>query len=164
MDCSLPGASVCGISQARRLEWVAIFFSRGSSNPGNLCLLHWQVDSLPVSHQGSPVSMTQTPIWVILQVPLCQNHIWYHYWPRQTLWALLRSHGVQSKIWFHSEYYKKYIEYSETWLTFFNFLIQLSGDVQICIHHVNFRAVVLSTQMVSQLSASWLLPIKICFH
>ena len=25
MDCSLPGFSVCGISQARILEWVAIF-------------------------------------------------------------------------------------------------------------------------------------------
>ena len=33
MDCSLPGSSVHGISQARRLEWVAIFFSRGSSWP-----------------------------------------------------------------------------------------------------------------------------------
>ena len=31
MDCSPPGSSVCGISQARILEWVAIFFSRGSS-------------------------------------------------------------------------------------------------------------------------------------
>ena len=31
MDCSLPGSSVHGIFQARVLEWVAIFFSRGSS-------------------------------------------------------------------------------------------------------------------------------------
>ena len=31
MDCSLPGFSVCGILQARILEWVAISFSRGSS-------------------------------------------------------------------------------------------------------------------------------------
>ena len=31
MDCSLPGSSVHGISQARILEWVAVFFSRGSS-------------------------------------------------------------------------------------------------------------------------------------
>ena len=30
MDCSLPGSSVCGISQARILEWVAISFSVGS--------------------------------------------------------------------------------------------------------------------------------------
>ena len=27
MDCSLPGSSICGISQARVLEWVAIAFS-----------------------------------------------------------------------------------------------------------------------------------------
>ena len=33
MDCSLPGSSVYGVSQARMLEWVAISFSRGSSQP-----------------------------------------------------------------------------------------------------------------------------------
>ena len=33
IDCSLPGSSIHGISQARILEWVAIFFSRGSSRP-----------------------------------------------------------------------------------------------------------------------------------
>ena len=31
MDCSLPGSSVHGFSQAEILEWVAISFSRGSS-------------------------------------------------------------------------------------------------------------------------------------
>ena len=31
MDCSPPGSSVCGILQAKILEWVAIPFSRGSS-------------------------------------------------------------------------------------------------------------------------------------
>ena len=30
-DCSLPGSSVHGISQTKLLEWVAISFSRGSS-------------------------------------------------------------------------------------------------------------------------------------
>ena len=33
MDCSPPGSSVHSISQARKLEWVAISFSRGSSRP-----------------------------------------------------------------------------------------------------------------------------------
>ena len=33
MDCSPPGSSVHGNSQARTLEWVAISFSRGSSGP-----------------------------------------------------------------------------------------------------------------------------------
>ena len=33
VDCSPPGSSVHGILQARVLEWVAISFSRGSSQP-----------------------------------------------------------------------------------------------------------------------------------
>ena len=33
MDCSPPGSSVCEIPQAGILEWVAIPFSRGSSQP-----------------------------------------------------------------------------------------------------------------------------------
>ena len=42
INCSPPGSSIHGISQARILEWVAISFSRGSSWPGdencNSCL------------------------------------------------------------------------------------------------------------------------------
>ena len=33
LDCSPPDSSVRGILQARILEWVAIPFSRGSSQP-----------------------------------------------------------------------------------------------------------------------------------
>ena len=54
-DCCLPVSSVHGISQARTLEWVAISFSRGSSQPRDRT---WspvlQEDSLPLSHHGSP--------------------------------------------------------------------------------------------------------------
>ena len=58
LDCSPPGSSVHGISQAGILEWVAIFSSRGSSQTKdqNLHLLHlllWQADSLPWCHLGS---------------------------------------------------------------------------------------------------------------
>ena len=55
MDCSPSGSSVQGIFQARTLEWVAMPFSRGSSQPRdrNPGLLPWQADSLPLSHQGS---------------------------------------------------------------------------------------------------------------
>ena len=35
MDCSPPGSSVHGVLQARILEWVAVSFSRGSSQPRN---------------------------------------------------------------------------------------------------------------------------------
>ena len=50
MDCSPPGSSVRGISQARILEWVAISFSRASSQSWDQV----QEDSLPLSHWGSP--------------------------------------------------------------------------------------------------------------
>ena len=55
--CSPPGSSVHGILQARILEWVAISFSRGSSQPRDQTqgLLHLLADSLPLSHQGSPL-------------------------------------------------------------------------------------------------------------
>ena len=33
IDCSPPGSSVYRILQTRRLEWIAISFSRGSSRP-----------------------------------------------------------------------------------------------------------------------------------
>ena len=36
MDCSPPGFSIHGIFQARILEWVVIFFSRGSFRPRDL--------------------------------------------------------------------------------------------------------------------------------
>ena len=39
MDCSLPGSSVCGILQTRMLEWVAIPFSKGSSQPRDQTLV-----------------------------------------------------------------------------------------------------------------------------
>ena len=54
-DCSPPGPSVCGISQARILEWVTMSFSRGSSWPRDRthisCIGRW---APPLSHQGRP--------------------------------------------------------------------------------------------------------------
>ena len=55
MDCSLSGSTICGILQARILEWVASSFSRGSSDP-------WVEPKFPhcrqilyhLSQQGSP--------------------------------------------------------------------------------------------------------------
>ena len=52
MDCSPPGSSIRGISQARILEWIATLSFGGSSQPGDqahvfYCLPDWQADSLP---------------------------------------------------------------------------------------------------------------------
>ena len=56
MDCSPPGSSIHGILQARILEWVAISFPRGSSDPGiepgSLAL---QADALTSEPPGSYV-------------------------------------------------------------------------------------------------------------
>ena len=50
MDCSLPGSSVRGIFQARVLEWVAVFFSKRSSQPRDwiqvLCII-WATREAP---------------------------------------------------------------------------------------------------------------------
>ena len=54
MDCSPPGSSVHGILQTRILEWIAIPFSRGSSQPRDRtqvsCL---QANSLPSEPPGT---------------------------------------------------------------------------------------------------------------
>ena len=36
MDCTPPGSSICGILQAKILEWVTVTSSRGSSQPRDL--------------------------------------------------------------------------------------------------------------------------------
>ena len=49
MDCSAPGSPVCGILHARILDWVAIYFSRGSSWLRSPAL---QANSLPSEPPG----------------------------------------------------------------------------------------------------------------
>ena len=77
---SPPDSSVHEILQARILEWVAMPSSRGSSwpkdqpwgsNPHFFCLLHWQMDSLPLSLLGNlndPTNVYQTFAHFLLSV------------------------------------------------------------------------------------------------
>ena len=51
LDCSLPGSCVCGVLQARILEWFAMPSSRGSSQPRSPAL---RVDSLSPEPPGKP--------------------------------------------------------------------------------------------------------------
>ena len=51
MDCSPPSSSVHGILQARMMEWVAIFFCRGSSWSWNLGLLRCRQILYWLKHQ-----------------------------------------------------------------------------------------------------------------
>ena len=59
IDCSLQGSSVCGILQARILEWVAISFSRRSSQSRyQTWSLALQEDSFLSEPTGKTVSIT----------------------------------------------------------------------------------------------------------
>ena len=60
------GSSVHGISQVWILEWIAIPFPKGSSRPRDqthisfvycMCLLHWQVDSLPLAPPDPAITL-----------------------------------------------------------------------------------------------------------
>ena len=66
MDCSLPGSSVHGILQAI-LEWVAIPFSGGSSQPRDVCIcitdsLCYTPETINNTHCLKTISLLPTPL------------------------------------------------------------------------------------------------------
>ena len=76
------GSSVHGILQARTLEWLLCPPPGALPNPGiepvSLCLLHWQVGSLPCHHLGSPVPLSATSKSTALS--LIKDRPWINYW------------------------------------------------------------------------------------
>ena len=95
MDCSPPGSSIRGLLQARVLEWVAISFSRGSSQPR---------DRTRVSHiAGRRFTIWATREiqvgWGALKLHKFNIHVWNSSFvqirnkeveDRQKLWSLLQ--------------------------------------------------------------------------
>ena len=71
-DCSPPGSSVHGISQARVLEWGAIAFSEQDGRRGKIMLTikphrdAWRTQTKPWVHQDpeAPQRLSQTCLWV----------------------------------------------------------------------------------------------------
>ena len=66
VDCDRSGSSAHGTFQARILEWVAISFSEGSSQPRNqthvsCCFLHCRRILYPVEPFGKPTTKMPTP-------------------------------------------------------------------------------------------------------
>ena len=68
MDCSPPGSSLHGISQARILEWVVTTFSRGSSWPRDWTRISWIAGKFFIAEPPGK------PIWS-LQHDLCDNKL-----------------------------------------------------------------------------------------
>ena len=55
MDCSPPGSASMGFSREQYWSGLPSPFPADLPNQGaNSSLLHWQADSFPLSHQGSP--------------------------------------------------------------------------------------------------------------
>ena len=77
MDCSLPGSSVHGIFQARILGWVAISFSRLSSQPRELRSPALQENSLLTELPGNS---KMEDYWVIYIVTI-------RHWLRAVPWG-----------------------------------------------------------------------------
>ena len=103
MDCSQPGSSVHGIFQARILEWVAIPFSRGSSQPRNQTWVShisgrfftvWATREAQIYHTAAHVSLSYAYLYIkiymlivglpcpLLSQEVCSNSgplsQWYH--------------------------------------------------------------------------------------
>ena len=78
MDCIPSGSSVHEILQARILEWVAISFSRGSSQPKD----QTRVSSITgrflycLSHQGSPIQQMPNLIYAPLKFVFYDSYDW----------------------------------------------------------------------------------------
>ena len=66
MNCSPPGSSVHGSSQARILEWVVISYSRVTSWPGikptSPAFPALEADCLPLCHPGRPMNYIYTSV------------------------------------------------------------------------------------------------------
>ena len=108
MDCSLPGSSIHRIFQAKTLEWVAISYSRGSSQPRdqtrvscvscvsctNRQILYWCTTweaylSGDGVENGEEEELVQgwRPVWCMLWLSICE-----------TLKASKRTRVVEKKV------------------------------------------------------------------
>ena len=90
MHCSLPGSSVHEISQTRLLEWVAMSFSRGSSQPreqthvtciGRWILYYWTTREAHPCRLSTPNPPLKTIPFLLDQIKgtLCLDLV---HWPR----------------------------------------------------------------------------------
>ena len=72
MDYSLPGSSVHGIFQAGVLEWVAISFSRGSSQPRDWTRVSCTAGrrfNLWATREALPLIRTEYIVWLFKSCP-----------------------------------------------------------------------------------------------
>ena len=87
MDGSLPRSSIHGIFQAKVLEWVAISFSRGSSQPR---------DQTWVSH----IVGRHFTIWATREVMLIgKQYDFFNLLPRGPFQIIAHEEGAKKHVW-----------------------------------------------------------------
>ena len=99
-DCSLPGSSAHGISRARILEWVAIPFSRGSSQSTSYSLDVWFANVFSHSF-GSLFTFLTVSFGAQKFLVLVESSLFF-LWLLVFLVSFLRSHCFIQGLWrFH---------------------------------------------------------------
>ena len=88
-----------------------IFLVQGS----NLCFLHWQADSLPLSHQGSPEMQLIFKILGFYLAPLLNLHFFFLILGGRVSWVDIESYLVCAKGSFYLLLSSPYTCYG--WLT-----------------------------------------------
>ena len=119
MDCRLPGSSVHGISQARVLEWGAIYVSKGSSPPrdqthvsciGRWILYHWAPREAHILH------ITRLKIGCSkIQFPSPSLSEGKYSWNKRTVLIKLAYLYVRHLIITHNDSFRKFLSLQFYW-------------------------------------------------
>ena len=124
MDCSQRGSSVHGLLQARILEWVAIAFCRGSSQPRDIT---W------VSCLVGGFFTTQPPEKPMWHIRVISRLLFNVTWNMPLAWALWRRDGGIRQIQYQGLTYLKELDNKAlNFLQFFNFFIAVSWFTMLC--------------------------------
>ena len=73
MDCNLPGSSVHGVVQARKLEWLPFPTPEDLPDPCRLSLLHWILYQL--RHLGSPLMCLSLLKFMSIEPVMPSSHL-----------------------------------------------------------------------------------------
>ena len=98
MDCSLPGSSGYGILHGLPCPPQGIFPTQGS-DPHLLCLLHWQVGSLPLVPPGKPLfEYSCCTVWEKAMAPHSSTLAWKIPWTEEP-GRLQSMRSLKSQTW-----------------------------------------------------------------
>ena len=108
MDCSLPGSSIHGISQARVLEWGAIAFSdKESWAPKNWCFWTVLLEKTPQSpldsKENQPVHSKGNNSWMFIGRTIAEDATLSILWPRDAKSYLIWKDPDPGKDWRRDE-------------------------------------------------------------